>query len=162
MEITDLKILIIGLGSMGKRRVRNLQYLGLKQIYGFDVREDRKKEAERLYGIKVYSSFEDTLENNYDAFIISLPPDIHHIYMKKAISLKKDFFVEASVLDTDFDEIIKGAIEGKLIAAPSCTLLFHPAIKRVFQIVQSGYLGKISNFIYHSGQYLPDWHTYEH
>jgi len=27
--------------------------------------------------------------------------------------------------------------------------------------VKTNVLGTISNFIYHSGQYLPDWHTYE-
>ena len=29
-------ILVIGLGSMGKRRVRNLQALGIKNIIGLD------------------------------------------------------------------------------------------------------------------------------
>lgn len=161
MGIENMKILIIGLGSMGKRRVRNLQYLGLRQIWGLDIREDRRNEVETLYGVLTYSSFEDALENDYDAFIISLPPDIHHVYMGKAVSLGKDFFVEASVIDIDFNEIIGKVIKKNIVAAPSCTLLFHPAIKIIFQVVQSGSLGKISNFIYHSGQYLPDWHAYE-
>ena len=33
-----MKFLIIGLGSMGKRRIRNLQYLGHKEIIGFETK----------------------------------------------------------------------------------------------------------------------------
>ena len=41
-----MKFLVIGLGSMGKRRVRNLLANGEKSIFGFDLREDRRKETE--------------------------------------------------------------------------------------------------------------------
>ena len=47
-----MNFLIIGLGSMGKRRVRNLQALGYRNIIGFDMREDRRKEAKEKYGIQ--------------------------------------------------------------------------------------------------------------
>ena len=40
-----MKFLIVGLGSMGKRRVRNLQRLGMTDITGFDPRADRRDEA---------------------------------------------------------------------------------------------------------------------
>ena len=45
-----MKFLIIGLGSMGKRRIRNLQYLGYSKIFGFDLNEDRRQEAVNKYG----------------------------------------------------------------------------------------------------------------
>lgn len=155
-------VLIIGLGSMGKRRVRNLQALGIKNIVGFDKREDRRREAAQHYGIIVEENFEYVM-NNYvvEAFIISLPPDIHHIYMKKAIEFGKPAFIEASVVDTDFDLMIQEAQDKGVFLAPSCTLYFHPAIKKIGEIIENNDLGKISNFLYHSGQFLPDWHTYE-
>lgn len=155
-------VLIIGLGSMGKRRVRNLQALGVKNIVGFDQREDRREESKHKYNINVVSSFEDALTNfNIDAFVISLPPDIHHVYMKKALELNIPAFIEASVVDTDFNEMILDAKSKGVCLAPSCTLFFHPAIKKIAEIIKNGDLGIISNFLYHSGQYLPDWHTYE-
>lgn len=155
-------VLIIGLGSMGKRRVRNLQALGIKNIVGFDQREDRREESVQKYNINVVSSFEDAIANfNINAFVISLPPDIHHIYMKKALELNIAAFIEASVVDTDFNEMILEAKSKGGCLAPSCTLFFHPAIKKIAEIIKHGDLGIISNFLYHSGQYLPDWHTYE-
>ena len=42
-----MKFLQIGLGSMGKRRIRCLQALGETGIVAFDPREDRREEAER-------------------------------------------------------------------------------------------------------------------
>jgi predicted dehydrogenase len=158
----DNFILVIGLGSMGKRRVRNLLALGIKNIIGLDTRPDRRKEAGITYQINTFSSLEEVIANyKFDAFVISLPPDIHHVYMKKAINLGIPAFIEASVLDTDFEQLIIDAKKKNVLLAPSCTLFFHPAIKKITQIVKNNELGRISNFLYHSGQYLPDWHTYE-
>lgn len=155
-------ILVIGLGSMGKRRVRNLQALGIKNIIGLDNREDRRQETTQKYQIKTVTTFDEATANYiFDAFVISLPPAIHHIYMKKAIELGISTFIEASVVDTDFEQMIRDAKEKNICLAPSCTLFFHPAIKKIAEIVHNNELGKISNFLYHSGQYLPDWHTYE-
>ena len=47
------KILVIGLGSMGKRRIRCLQSLGIYDITGFYIIEDRRKEAGQQYGNKI-------------------------------------------------------------------------------------------------------------
>lgn len=155
-------ILVIGLGSMGKRRVRNLQALGIKNIIGLDKREDRREETTNNYQIKTVNSLEEAVTNfKFSAFVISLPPAIHHIYMKKALEFGIPAFIEASVVDTDFEKMINEAREKGICLAPSCTLFFHPAIKKIAEIIKKEELGKISNFLYHSGQYLPDWHTYE-
>ena len=158
----DNPLLIVGLGSMGKRRARNLKALGYKNIFGFDLREDRRSEAENKNGIKTFSNFEEAINSsNPKALIISVPPDVHHIYMIEACRRKIPFFIEASVVSTGIEEVIELTQQNKVFAAPSSTMFFHPAIQKIFSLVNSGYLGDITNFIYHSGQYLPDWHTYE-
>jgi predicted dehydrogenase len=155
-------MLVIGLGSMGKRRLRNLAALGIDTVAGVDRREDRRKEVAEKYGIPVYASLGEALENGrYDRWFISVPPDAHHIYIEQALSAGVPCFVEASVIDTDFDTFIKTSRKKKVLVAPSCTLRFHPAIRGITKIIQGGELGTVSNVIYHSGQYLPDWHTYE-
>ena len=42
-----MKYLVIGLGSMGKRRVRNLLALGIINVAGFDIRKDRRQETKK-------------------------------------------------------------------------------------------------------------------
>ena len=157
-----MNFLIIGLGSMGKRRVRCLNALGITTVAGFDQREDRRLESQEKYGIKTFSDVNRAMsEFQPVALIISVPPDVHHVYMKMAASKGLHFFVEASVVDTEMD-LIKDLVKVKnIIAAPSATMTFHPAIKNITEIVKSGTFGTISNIIFHSGQYLPDWHKYE-
>lgn len=158
----NIAILVIGLGSMGKRRIRNLIALGHKAIYGFDVNSARCAEVAEKYGIETFESFEEAVNfTKANTFIISVPPDLHHIYMKYAAERNISSFVEASVVDYGFDEIIKSASKHGTLIAPSSTLYFHPAIRKIKEIIESESLGTISNILYHSGQYLPDWHPYE-
>lgn len=156
-----MKFLVIGLGSMGKRRVRCLKALGHQDIVGCDIKKERLYETERLYGIKTVDGLDKLNVSSVDAFIISVPPDRHLDFMKIAMERNKPAFVEASVVIDGLEEINQTAIGGNILIAPSCTLRFHPAIKDIKQIVQSGKYGKFTNFSYHSGQYLPDWHPWE-
>ncbi len=157
-----MNILVVGLGSMGKRRIRCLNELKISNVLGFDKREDRCNEVSEKYRIKTFNNFTN-VTNNYkiDALIISVPPHIHYIYIKKAIELKVPFFVEASVVDIEMEELIKKVNKLNILAAPSATLMFYPALQIIKGIIDENQLGKISNIILHSGQYLPDWHTYE-
>ena len=157
-----MNFLIVGLGSMGKRRIRCLKALGYNDIFGFDCREDRRVESEKKYAIKTYSDFSLALNKvKPSALIISVPPDIHLKYIKIAIKSKIHFFVEASVVDIDMNIIKQNLKQIDIVAAPSATLLFHPAIQEIWKTIKAGKLGKISNILLHSGQYLPDWHIYE-
>lgn len=156
------KYLVIGLGSMGKRRIRCLLTMGKtkEQIWGLDLRADRREEVERLYGI---TTFEDENLINYDqieAVIVSLPPDKHFIGARIAIDHNKAAFIEASVLYDDVERIIQYN-NRQVFIAPSYTMAFHPMIKMIKGIINSGQYGHVCNFSYHCGQYLPDWHPWE-
>lgn len=156
------KVLVVGLGSMGKRRIRCLKKLGINNIFGFDNRSDRNLESEKLYNIKTFNNFEEACTTiNPQILIISVSPAEHLKYMNLAIQNGIHFFVEASVLDDGLLDIIKELKSKNLVACPSSTLIFHPAIKMIKSIINSGELGKISNILVHSGQFLPDWHVYE-
>lgn len=145
---------------MGKRRVRCLQALNQKEIVGFDFREDRRKEAEAKYGIKTISSLDQIKLADFTAMIVSVPPDKHADYAVLAVENNLPVFIEASVILEDVTSI-KKAMKSDSKVAPSCTLRFHPMIKDITKIVKEGKYGKITNFSYHSGQYLPDWHPWE-
>lgn len=156
------KYLVIGLGSMGKRRIRCLEALGIKNanIYGLDIRADRCMEAEDKYGINIIKSEEDLDFSNVEAVIVSLPPDKHFEGVQVAFRHNKPVFVEASVVLEDVRRI-EESNTNHLFVAPSCTFIFHPAIKEIKKIINSEMYGRVCNFSYHSGQYLPDWHPWE-
>jgi len=156
------KFLIVGLGSMGKRRIRCLTALGYgKDIIGFDLRADRREESEKKYGVRTVSDVGKLDFSEIKAVIVSLPPDKHALGAKLGIDHNKPVFIEASVVLEDVQSIQEYNKNKKLFVVPSCTLFYHPIIKEIKRIVQSGKYGRLTNFSYHCGQYLPDWHSWE-
>ncbi len=156
-----MNVLVVGLGSMGKRRVRGLQHHGIKSICGFDTNAMRREAAVLEYGIEVRASLAAADLKDFEAVIISTPPDQHHSLMGWAIDSTIPCFVEASVIREPLPALLQRARKRNLLIAPSCTLRFHPAIRDITAIVQSGRYGNVCNFSYHCGQYLPDWHPWE-
>lgn len=162
-NLRNFKFLVIGLGSMGKRRIRNLLFHGIpkENIFGFDIRKDRNLEAEEKYGIRTFSTFKQALDKiNPHVYIVSTPADVHYRYFLDALRRGKHFFVEHPVTDKGYKEILNSKNK-KIVAVPSCTLRFHPGVKLIKKILDRKIVGKILTFQYHLGQYLPDWHPWE-
>lgn len=158
-----MKILVIGLGSMGKRRIRNLQALGYTDIDGFDVREDRRADSAQKYGIKVFDAFEDALaKHRYDAMVISTSPAHHMTYAWAGLKSGLSCFIEASVVDADRILELHRRVQGTaVLMAPSCTMRYYPGPKKVKELIRAGVIGRPLCVNYQTGQYLPDWHPWE-
>lgn len=158
-----MKYLIIGLGSMGKRRVRNLQALGIKNIAGFDTREDRRKEANERYGIPIFDNLDEAMQVFApDVFVISTPPDLHMHYAYFAFEHSISCFIEASVTDADkIQKLAEKVRHTQIVMAPSCTMRYYPGPIKVKELIRSQAIGKVLNVNYQTGQYLPDWHPWE-
>jgi len=156
-----IKVLQIGLGSMGKRRIRNLQYLGYMNIIGFDFRKDRLDESKKLYNIETISDLDKINLDDITHIIISTPPDKHIDYALWAVKNNKHVFIEASVVDDKYSELIQISKKNNVVVAPSCTMRFDPLNKKVKEILDSKVLGKNVFLQHHFGLYLPYWHPYE-
>jgi predicted dehydrogenase len=147
---------------MGKRRVRNLMELHAGEILGYDIRADRRKQARELYGIRVDDRFKDALNQKPDAIIISTPPHRHKEYALIAIKNRIPFFTEVNTMrPVEMQYIINGIKKNQLAAMPSANLAYHPSVVRIRNLIDSGSIGNILSFNYHSGSYLPDWHPWE-
>jgi predicted dehydrogenase len=158
-----MRFLVVGLGSMGKRRIRNLQALGHKAIAGFDIRNDRCTEAAERYDIAVYGDFGKALEHHKpDALIISTSPAHHMTYAWAGFEHGLPCFIEASVVEGErILELHRRTGDTTPVMAPSCTMRYYPGPKRVKQLIRSGAIGRPLDLNYHVGQYLPDWHPWE-
>jgi len=158
-----MKFLVIGLGSMGKRRIRNLLALRQKWIAGFDLREDRRQEAEKKYGVRTF----DVLEKAFQEFqpntlIVSTPPDKHMEYAYLANDRNVHCFIEASVTETDKILRLHQLVRKRpVVIAPSCTMMYYPGPKKIKELVNKKAIGKVLNINYQTGLYLLDWHPWE-
>jgi predicted dehydrogenase len=128
---------------------------------GFDPRADRRGEAGVRYGVTTFESLDAALAREPDALIISTPPDHHLEYARLAARRGLHFFMEAGVGADGHDELAAECAPKGIVAAPSCTMRFHPSVLKIRQLVASGVIGELAGFTHHCGQYLPDWHPWE-
>jgi spore coat polysaccharide biosynthesis protein SpsF (cytidylyltransferase family)/predicted dehydrogenase len=159
----EMKVMVVGLGSMGKRRVRNLIANGVseKNIIGVDCRADRISEAAEKYGIATSSEIQPADLAAVSALVISTSPDQHLPYALIASEHGKHMFIEASVLAEGLPELADQVELKKLVAFPSCTMRFFAGPKRISELLRDEVIGDVLAWQYQSGQYLPDWHPWE-
>jgi len=155
------KFLIVGLGSMGKRRIRNLQKLGIKSIMGFDIRSDRLEECSKRYGIPTFSNIVEAINEKPDAMIISTPPDSHLEFVKIAVKNNIKFFTELNLILSDVQKIQNLIKQKTTKGCPSCTMLFHPMVIEIEKLVKKNTIGKIYIIRHHVGHHLASWHPWE-
>tara|TARA_B100000401_G_scaffold435244_1_gene376679 strand:+ start:2233 stop:3225 length:993 start_codon:yes stop_codon:yes gene_type:complete len=160
-----MKFLIIGLGSIGKRHIRNLISLKInpRNITGFDPRKDRVKEV-KAYGIESFiSSLNKIKENEFDGAFICSPTSLH---IKQAILLAKkniNLFIEKP-LDSkisNVNKLIKIQKQKKIKILITYPFRFSDHGNFFKKLVKNNILGKPIYFKGEFSEYLPDWHPYE-
>ena len=156
-----MRILVVGQGSMGRRRVRNLQHIGDVEVAAFEPSDERRKQAAEESGIETFESFEGGLAWNPEALVISTPPNRHAEYALAAAQRGLHFFTEASVVTEGMEAVIEAVRGTDVVAAPSCTMRFHPAVGVLRRRIAEGAIGRPVALTHHVGQYLPDWHPWE-
>ena len=155
-----MRIVVIGLGSMGKRRIGLLKELGEKEIVGVDTSEDRRLSAEKELGILTSNSLDDSLSNStYDCAFICTSPLSHGEIIKFCLTNGLHVFTEINLIDNLYEENMRIASEKGLVLFLSSTFLYRNEIDWLIQRV--GKTNSKYNYIYHVGQYLPDWHPWE-
>ncbi len=153
-----MNIVVIGLGSMGKRRIRLIKELYPDYyVYGVDGREDRRNEASELFNIETFSSISDIKKDVECAFVCTSPLS-HGVIIKECLSHRWHVFTELNLTDQNYDENIKLAKENGCVLFLSSTFFYRDEIKYIRSKIDNK---KNNNYIYHIGQYLPDWHPWE-
>ena len=157
-----MKFLQVGLGSMGKRRIRCLHALGERDIVAFDTRQDRRAEVEGLYGVTTTDDFDRALASGVDAALVSTPPDLHYRFVKTALAAGVHTFCEANIITEGAEEFLELASAKGIVAAPSATMRFHPLYQQLRRLVnEERVLGKPLLLTFHMGNYILDWHPWE-
>ncbi|WP_337573969.1 Gfo/Idh/MocA family oxidoreductase [Fournierella sp.] len=155
-----MKLLIVGLGSMGKRRARLAKGMDASiQISGVDTTESRRVEAEGL-GIPAYASIgEAVAAEKFDAALVCTAPITHAGIISELLDAGLPVFTELNLVSDGYEENMKKAKEKGLPLFLSSTMLYRGETQYIKHQVEA--FDKPVNYIYHIGQYLPDWHPWE-
>jgi predicted dehydrogenase len=171
-----MKILMIGLGGIGQRHLRNLRtVLGSDvEIIAYRVRrltsvitptlqQNDELDVEKEYGLRVFGNLESALAERPEIAFICNPSSMHVPVALACVETGCDIFVEKP-LSNDLAGLpeLQAAIEkhGR-IAMVGYQLRFHPCFLRMQEIVQQGLLGNLLAVRATVGEYLPNWHRYE-
>ena len=143
----DLNWAVLGTGVIANEMAQALVKMN-KRLYAVANRTHQKALdfAER-YGVqKVYDQIDEVFEDEaVDIIYITSPHNTHYEFMKKALEHGKHILVEKSITlnSRELDEMIALAAEKKLVHAEAMTIWHMPIYKKLWEIVQSGQLGKV-------------------
>ena len=140
----ERKICVIGGGYWGKNHIKTLYEMG---NLGGIVETDKDRLAEHLskYAVQGFSDLEDAIEETFDGYIVATPAITHYPIGKKLLSKGLNVLLEKPMtLSTEHaQELVEIAKESNARLMVGHVLLFHPAIKKIKEIVDSGKLGKL-------------------
>lgn len=158
-----MKIIVIGLGSMGKRRIRlMLQHYKDISLLGIDTKEDRRAAAAELFNIPTFSDFESAIQQEKpDAAFICISPAGHPQVIKRCLEEQLHVFTEINLINENHEELIRLADKNKRILFLSSTPLYRRELDYINNRINSGNKPERCHYRYHVGQYLPEWHPWE-
>ncbi len=158
-----MKILIAGLGSIGRRHLRNLLALGESDIVLYRTHKGTMPDDE-LDGFPVETDLAEALSRHKpDAVIVSNPTALHldvaipaaeagcHLLMEKPISHSL----------ARVDELSAAVKRKQVRVLVGFQFRFHPTLKVAERLLCDGAIGRVLSVRAHWGEYLPNWHPWE-
>ena len=171
-----MKFLVVGLGGIGQRHVRNLRTLlgSDADIAAYRVRRDSPALDDRLqvevgcnveekYGVQAVADLEAALEDKPDAVLVCNPTSLHMEVALKAAEAGCGLFIEKPLSHNEarLDELIELVERRHVVALVGYQMRFHPCLLRLRTLLAQKAVGRVVSVRVEVGEYLPGWHTYE-
>ncbi len=154
-----MNICVIGLGSMGKRRIRLLLEKDSElTITGIDYNDERVRNVSEQYHIPCYSSLDHT-DIKFDCAFICTSPLSHGKIIRECLNRDCHIFSEINLIDDLYEENMCLAKEKNKVLFLSSTPIYRSEMQYISGKVRKN--GKPCVYQYHVGQYLPDWHPWD-
>lgn len=158
-----MKFLIAGLGSIGRRHMRNLLALGERDIILYRTRKSTMPE-EDLAEFPQETDLEAALEKHKPDAVIVANPTAHHLDVAIpaaqagcSLLLEKPLSHSMDRIDQLESTLKKGG--GRAVIG--FQFRFHPGLIKAKQLISDGEIGRVISAHVHFGEYLPAWHPWE-
>jgi len=144
--VSRVTVGLVGLGYWGPNLARNFDHLAdLAWLCDFDE-ELRASFDARYPRARVTADFEEMLADpELDAVVIATPVPTHYALAKQALEAGKHVLVEKppAMKGAEMDELVALASERDLVLMPGHLLLYHPGVRKLKELVDSGELGDV-------------------
>ena len=153
------RVLIVGLGSIGRRHLSNLQKLNCEVSICRRTVESAEA-TRREFKVPAFASLAGAVSWNPNAVLIANPTSEHLKVAFWAVEHNCHVFIEKPLSHSleAVDTFLRIAEERQLSVAVGCNLRFHPALESIHNAVFNGHIGRLLTARAEVGQYLPDWH----
>lgn len=145
-----MKIALIGYGYWGPNIARNLNKTKKAELYGIcDIDERNLNKARKLYGDSVrYANDYHELIEGADAFCIALRQDASYPLALELLERKKHLFMEKPLATSTEKARALGKLarQNGVVLHVDHVMLFHPIIRYIKRLIDSGELGKLLYF----------------
>jgi predicted dehydrogenase len=158
-----MKFLIAGLGSIGRRHMRNLIALGEEDLVLFRTRKSSMPE-EDLAGFPQDTDLQAALEKHKPDAVIVANPTAYHLDVAIPAAQAGCSLLLEKPLSHSMDRIdqLESALKnGGGRALVGFQFRFHPGLVRAKQLIDDGEIGRVISAHVHFGEYLPAWHPWE-
>lgn len=155
-----MKILVIGLGSIGKRHATNLLKCGYKNLI-FCTKN--KNLPHKLSKIKCFRNLDLALNENPQVAFICNETELHCKTAIKCAKRNCAIFIEKPLGHKlkEIKKLKKIVSDKKIFNMVGYMMRFHPAIIEISKIIKNKYLGRLFYAYSEWGEYLPNWHPKE-
>jgi predicted dehydrogenase len=159
---SELSFLIVGLGSIGKRHLRNLAKLGITNLSVLSKSRNLLPD-DNLPQFSLETSLTEALNKKPTAVIIANPTSLHMKIALKAAAAKCHLFIEKPISHTmdGVEELQKFVKQHNLKVQTGFQFRFHPSLQTIKKWLKNDTIGKVVSVHVHWGEYLPSWHPWE-
>ena len=144
--MSGVKVGLVGLGYWGPNLARNFDHLAdLAWLCDFDD-ELRASFGTRYPRARMTADFAELLADpDVEAVVIATPVPTHYALAKQALEAGKHVLVEKppAMKGAEMDELVRLAAERDLVLMPGHLLLYHPGVRKLKELVDSGELGDV-------------------
>ncbi|HEY4348007.1 MAG TPA: Gfo/Idh/MocA family oxidoreductase [Gaiellaceae bacterium] len=146
MRTDPVRVAQVGLGRWGQNLVRNIDVLA-DLVWICDADETlREQFAKRFPNSLATGSFEEVLADpELEAVVVATPVPTHYKLAKQALEAGKHVFVEKppAMRAAEMEELVELAEARGKILMPGHLLLYHPGVRKLKELIDSGDLGDV-------------------
>jgi len=158
-------VLIVGMGSIGRRHARVMKAAGVEVIAGADLRQDRLDQAKQEIGLEILArDYKELLaKHKFDAVIVTTPTAFHTPIAIAAAEKGCHLMIEKPVADRHdgLDQLAATLKTTGTRCLIAYCYRFIPSANRLRELVAQGAIGRILSVRLEISSYLPDWHPWE-
>ena len=143
-------VCVVGAGYWGKNHIRILHELGFLGGIVESNKETLNRFAEQYPDVKGFLSLNEALQDkSFLGFTVATPAKTHYSVAKQAMEAGKHVLVEKPLAleKKHAEELIHLSEKNNVNLMVGHVLLFHPAIKKIKELINKGKIGKLQ-YIY--------------